>query len=56
MCVPNAESNMAVGRGDTEQTEWRHYNHRHDVLLPILAPAATLPLHPPTRTSMGLHD
>ena len=55
MCVPNAESDMAVGRDDTKQTEWRNYNHRNDVLLPILAPAATFPPHLPTRASVALH-
>jgi len=56
MCVPNAESYMAVSRKDTKQTGWQYYNNRDDVLPPFLARAATLPLHIPTRAPMALHD
>jgi len=55
MCVPNAESYMAISREGTQQTRRQHYEHRNDVLLPLLAPAATLPLHLSTTTSMALH-
>ena len=55
MYVPNVESYMAIDCERPQQTERLNYNHRDDVLLPILAPAATLPLHLPARSSMGLH-
>ena len=55
MSVPNAESYMAISLEHTQQTGRPHYNHRHDVLLPLLARTATFPLHLAARTSMALH-